>query len=207
MSALPPQPSDEHLAQLAQAGDDGAFETLIRRFEGRVYRLALHWCGRDADAREITQDTFVSAYRHLNRFQPTRSFTTWLFTIARRKWIDHNRRTPRDGEAQIPELADPDDPCVLMTRQEAGHDLWCLARQVLSAAQFQALWLHYVENLSVREIARVMHKTQPHIKVLLFRARAVLGRALQNRSRPGTASEGRAVPSEVPMPRLIHPAS
>lgn len=171
--------SDEHLAQRAQRDDGAAFEALVHRFEARIYRFVLHSCGQAADAREVTQDVFVSAYFNLNRFDPARSFTTWLFTIARRKCIDRSRRTRPVFEDKTPELPDPDDPSVLLARREAGRDLWRVARRVLSESQFQTLWLRYAEDLSVREIGRVMHKTLPHVKVLLFRARSVLGRELQ----------------------------
>jgi len=171
--------SDEHLAQRARAGDEAAFEALVQRFEGRVYRFALHCCPQEADAREVTQDTFVSAYFHLQRFDPARSFTTWLFAIARRKCVDRLRRAQPPAEEALPELADADDPSVLLARREAGQSLWAIARRALRPAQFQALWLRYAEELSVRDIARVLGKTRPHVKVLLFRGRSLLGRELR----------------------------
>ncbi|MDW8308391.1 MAG: sigma-70 family RNA polymerase sigma factor [Verrucomicrobiales bacterium] len=183
--------TDEELAHRAQAGEVGAFETLVERFEARIYRFALHWCGREADAREVTQDTFVAAYLHLNRFDSAHAFVTWLFTIARRKCIDHARRAPVVGAEPIGEEADTDDPFELMARREACDDLWALARRVLPATQFQTLWLHYVEDLSVRDVARVTGKTLPHVKVLLFRARRTLGRELRVRS----ALEGASAPA------------
>jgi RNA polymerase sigma-70 factor (ECF subfamily) len=79
----------------------------------------------------------------------------------------------------MPEPQDDDDPAELLARQEERQGLWGLARRRLPEAQFQALWLRYAEDLSVAGIAQVLHKTQTHVKVLLFRARRVLARELK----------------------------
>jgi RNA polymerase sigma-70 factor (ECF subfamily) len=171
--------SDEQVARRAQAGEWAGFDELVRRFEARIYRFVLNCCGHAVDARELTQETFVTAYQHLHQFDASRSLTTWLFTIARRKCIDRGRRARPVCEDELPELPDTDDPATLLDRREAAQDLWRRARGVLSEAQFQVLWLRYAEDLSVREVARVVRKTQPHVKVLLFRARRVLAQALK----------------------------
>jgi len=170
--------SDEQLAQRSQTADWASFDELVRRYELRIYRFAFNCCGHEADARELTQETFVSAYQHLQKYDSARSFATWLFTIARRKCIDRSRRPRRDCVDEIPDLPDTNDPTVLIGQREAAEDLWRTARRVLSETQFQALWLHYVEDLSIREVARVMRRMQPHVKVLLFRARRVLAKEL-----------------------------
>lgn len=175
--------SDEQLAQRSQADDWASFEELVRRYEARIYRFAFNCCRHEADARELTQETFVSAYQHLRKYDPALSFATWLFTIARRKCIDRSRRPRREFLNEIPDLPDTDDPAELIGRREAAEDLWSVARRVLSAAQFQTLWLHYVEDLSVRDIACVMRRLQPHVKVLLFRARRVLAKELEQAGR------------------------
>jgi RNA polymerase sigma-70 factor, ECF subfamily len=187
---------DEQLAQRSQADDWGSFDELVRRYEVRIYRFAFNCCGHETDARELTQETFVSAYQHLQKYDPALSFTTWLFTIARRKCIDRSRRPRREFLSEIPDLPDTNDPSELIGRREAAEDLWRTARRVLSGAQFQTLWLHYVEDLSVREVARVMCRLQPHVKVLLFRARRALAKELEpgemeKQSRPRALVPGR----------------
>ncbi len=174
--------SDEQLARLAQRGDWASFDELVRRFEARIYGFVLNCCGHEADARELTQEAFVGAYQHLGKFDPSRSFATWLFTIARRKCIDRRRGAWRMVESDVPELTDADDPSVLVARREAADGLWRTARRVLSEAQFQTVWLHYAEDLAVRDVARVMRRTQTHVKVTLFRARKVLARELEHRA-------------------------
>ena len=87
----PPTISDEALARAAQAGALASFEELVRRYEARIFRFVANSCRSGADAREITQEAFVSAFLHLREFDPDRSFQTWLFTIARRKCVDRHR--------------------------------------------------------------------------------------------------------------------
>jgi RNA polymerase sigma-70 factor (ECF subfamily) len=114
----------------------------------------------------------------IGQFDPARSFLTWLFTIARHKWIDRCRVARPPATEPPPEQADLDDPATLLIRCEEGRNLWAVARQILPDLQFQALWLKYAEDLSVRDVARVLRRTQTHVKVLLFRARIALGREL-----------------------------
>jgi RNA polymerase sigma-70 factor (ECF subfamily) len=192
-----PQPlSDEELARQVQAGSLEAFEQLLYRYEGRIFRFVNSLCRREADAREITQDAFVRAFQAIARFDARRPFAPWLFTIARRKCIDHCRSAPLLADGPPAEEPDLDDPAELLARREDSQDLWRLARLRLPEAQFQALWLRYVEDLTVAQIARVMRKTTIHVKVLLFRARHGLGRELEN---PAAASRaGHTAPAHAP---------
>jgi RNA polymerase sigma-70 factor (ECF subfamily) len=171
--------SDEDLARQSQAGDLAAFEEIVRRYENRIYSFVFQSCGHDADAREVTQDTFVRAFAAIAQFDPRRPFAAWLFTIARRKGIDCFRARIRgDGQA-APEEMDPDDPAELLARREEAQNLWRRARASLPGVQFQSLWLRYAEDMDIASIARVLGKTQTHVKVLLFRARHTLAVELE----------------------------
>jgi RNA polymerase sigma-70 factor (ECF subfamily) len=173
-----PSLTDQELARQTQAGSLAAFEELVYRYEGRIYGFVANFCGNGADAREVTQDTFVRAFQAIERFDPGRSFAPWLFTIARRKCLDRHRGARPTVDDPVPELADEDDPAELLARQEERQNLWELARRKLPKPQFQALWLKYAEDMNVGDIAQVLRKTQTHAKVLLFRARQALGREL-----------------------------
>jgi RNA polymerase sigma-70 factor (ECF subfamily) len=171
--------SDEALARQSQSGDFAAFEELVRRYENRIYSFIFQSCGCDADAREITQDTFVRAFEAIARFDPSRPFAAWLFTIARRKGINCFRTRMREVGQPAPEPIDADDPAELLARREEAQELWRRARAWLPDAQFQALWLRYAEDMAIAHIARVLGKTQTHIKVMLFRARHTLAAELE----------------------------
>ncbi len=174
-----------------------AFEELVHRYEDRVYGFVAHWCGKSADAREVTQDTFVRAFQAIDRFDCRRGFAPWLFTIARRKCIDRHRAALSAAAALMPEGPDDNDPAELLARQEERRGLWELARRCLPETQFQSLWLRYVEELSVAGIAQVLRKTQTHVKVLLFRARTALGRELKAAEMPAAVAKI-AVPHALP---------
>ena len=177
--------SDEELARQTQAGSLVAFEELVYRYEGRIYGFAANSRRNGTDAREVTQDTFVRAFQAIGQFDGRRGFAAWLFAIARRKCIDQYRTVPPVSDEAVPEQTDDNDPAELLARQEERQDLWGLARRRLPESQFQALWLRYAEGMSVAGIAQVLRKTQTHIKVLLFRARQVLGRELRAGAAPG----------------------
>ena len=182
-----PMINDEELARQAQAGSLSAFEDLVSRYEGRLFRFLVQGTQNETDAADLTQETLVAAYQNLARFQSSRSFATWVFTIARRKQIDHFRARGRAaGRAVVvTEPIDEDDPGRMVERGEESGRLWSSARAVLSESQFQALWLKYTEDLSVAEIARVLGLTRVHVKVILFRARVRLAEVLERADLPG----------------------
>ena len=178
MTAEPPSVSDEELARQTQAGSFDAFEQLVERYEHRVHAFVIQFCRNATDAREITQDTFVKAFQSMAQFDSRRVFAAWLFTIARRKSIDRHRAATPVVDESIPEQPDYNDPAQLLADREDRQNLWQLARRRLGENQFQALWLRYAEDMDVAQIAQVLGKTRVHIKVLIFRARQILGREL-----------------------------
>src|SRR5262245_47115468 len=105
-----PSPSDEVLARRTQAGSMEAFEELVLRYEQRIYAFGCQTCRNGMDAAEITQETFVKAYQAIAQFDSKRRFAPWLFTIARRKCVDHFRAIRPTSNESEPELSDSNDP-------------------------------------------------------------------------------------------------
>jgi RNA polymerase sigma-70 factor, ECF subfamily len=176
----PPTTCDEELARQSQAGSLSSFEELVYRHEGRIFRFLVRCCRHEEDARELTQTTFVTAFRSLHLYQPARPFAAWLLTIARHKFIDHYRRARFDFTLDgLPEASDHDDPSAILERREQQRDIWEQVRGLVGPDQFSALWLKYQEDLSIKEIAGVLRRTQTSVKVLLFRARQTLIRDLR----------------------------
>jgi RNA polymerase sigma-70 factor, ECF subfamily len=193
--------SDEDLARETQAGSLAAFEELVYRYQQRIYAFVTQCCRNSADAQELTQDTFVRAFQAIAQFDPRRGLAPWLFTIARRKCIDHHRAAPPAmAEEPMPDLSDLVDPSELLARREERESLWQIARRRLPEAQFQALWLRYADDMSVAGIARVLGKTQTHVKVLLFRARNALGRELKAAQVSGGPTEPARISPGHPNP-------
>lgn len=189
---------DAELVRGAQAGSNACFAQLVCRYEARLLRFLLQRTRRLHDAEDLLQDTFVRAYERIASYDPRWRLTTWLYTIAARLACSHHRKR---RAALLPEPArtedDAPDPADIAADNEQRDNLWSLAAQTLSDNQYRALWLRYAEGMSVKEISRVMKKTQTHVKVLLFRGRSGLGRRLT----AAAAAAGRAnVPAEVPAP-------
>jgi RNA polymerase sigma-70 factor, ECF subfamily len=165
-------PSNEELACRAQVGCIDSLDQLLRRFQTPVLHF-LQRRGFSADAEDLTQETFLRAYENLHRYNRRWPFSTWLFTIARRTSLNHRRRLRPTADTRVVEAALATSPVPLetMIADESRRRLWDRADDVLSDDQATALWLHYVEDMPAREIARVLGRSWASVKVMLFRAR------------------------------------
>lgn len=211
MNADPQADTDEELARQAQAGSLSSFEELVYRYEVRIFRFVANNCRNESDAQDVTQQTFVGAYLNIRQFDIRRSFATWLFTIARRKCIDRHRANRPLPAEQTAEFLEEEDPSTLLAQREAGEDLWRLARGALPELQFHTLWLRYAEDMSTKEISRVLRKTQTHVKVLLFRARTLLGLELEKQrvhakaiTQAAMRPDEKLPPNKLPQRATVH---
>src|SRR5262249_30356594 len=99
---------DRELLSRAQAGDMSAFEALVGRHEEKVYGLAFRMTRSEADAAEIAQDTFLSAYQHLAEFRGEAAFGSWVHRIAANNALMRLRRQEGGGMGRDDELAGPE---------------------------------------------------------------------------------------------------
>lgn len=177
-----PSLTDEQLALAAQGGCRASFELIVLRMHGPLLGYLRRLSASREDAEDLVQDTFVRAYRKLDRYRADWRLSTWLFTIARRLWINHGRQSQRmrrtweeAGEvARLAATAAPVrvvGPAVDMMAAEERQQLWQIAAAVLSEPQYTALWLFYAEGLPVAEIARVLRRSPAGVKAVMFRAR------------------------------------
>lgn len=154
----------------AQQGCQDSFARLVEHYGARVYNYLYQMTRNAHDAEDLTQDTFLKAYRGLWRCNHPDQFVAWLLTIARRTGLNHFRAArptePIDPEHHV----DPNDPATLTADHDDHRRVWEIAR-TLKPKQFEALWLHYAEGLSVAEIARVTARPLIYVRVLLHRAR------------------------------------
>ncbi len=170
------QLSDEELAAEAQAGSRSYFEELVYRYSHRLFHFLRPRVGTVQDTEDLVQETFLKVYRNIHRFDITYKFSTWLYTTATRLATSFYRKN-RPGESPFVSTASSPDPQETMLREEDSRNLWNMAKR-LQPNQFQALWLRYMEDMSLKEIAGVMKKNQVHVRVLLHRARLHLGKRL-----------------------------
>jgi RNA polymerase sigma-70 factor (ECF subfamily) len=169
-----------------QAASREAFAPLVAQHHEAIYNFLLGMTRSPHDAEDLTQETFLKAWKAFARFDQRSSFSSWLFTIARRTAYNHFRsRRPVLDPADAPEPTDHSDPSSILSRREAGSDLWRLAR-TLKPNHYEALWLRYGEGFSMAETARIMGVHLLYARVLIHRARRQLARLLQ--TRPGYLS-------------------
>ncbi len=164
---MPPSEStdDATLARLAQGGSSPAFGEIVRRHHARVFAFLLALTRHRQDAEDLTQETFLRAWDKIHRFDPALPMLPWLLTIARRQSIAALRKS----RPLPPDLPEP----------ESGADsriprLWELARRHLAPESFGALWLHYHDELPLKQVASILGKREGAVKVLLHRARKSL---------------------------------
>ncbi|MCK4760574.1 MAG: sigma-70 family RNA polymerase sigma factor [Candidatus Aminicenantes bacterium] len=166
------QLSDEELALRAGAGSHFYFEELVYRYSQRLFFYLRPKIATDQDTEDLVQETFLKIYRSIGRYDPDYKFSTWIYTTAGRLAISYYRKK-REVETGFEAAADVPGPAESMIRRETFQNIWSAAR-ALQKDQYRALYLRYVEDMPVKEIARVMKKTGIHVRVLLHRARLKL---------------------------------
>ena len=168
--------SSEELARRSQHGCRASFAELVNRYSVRLFHFLCHRMNNAQDVEDLVQETFIRAFEHISSYRSSYCFSTWLFTIARRLAATHLRSAKR--AQPVPEARSAESgPLEAMVRREATQNIWTAARE-LSANQYQVLWLRYAEEMPIKQVARVMGKSQVGVRVLLHRARAELGEAL-----------------------------
>jgi RNA polymerase sigma-70 factor, ECF subfamily len=178
--------TDEQLAASAQQGSVAAFSELVERYQARLFRFLLVRCTSPADAEDAIQDTFMNAYRYIDSFNPRWRFSTWLFRIALRNAAKMTRvAVAAQGEAP----GDGGDPLATCIAVSDRQNLWLTARAVLSADAYSAMWLRYVEDMSVREVARALGRSISWTKVILLRSRRQLSAELASGKETGADGE------------------
>ena len=170
---------DAELAVLAQAGDREAFGELVSRYAAPARRLARAILGDPDDADDAAQDAFLSALRHLGRFDPARPFAPWLMRIVANAAGDRRRRRRvREAQELSPGLAGrdagPDVEADRRTFQAALRE----ALATLPERQRIAVVLFDVEGYSHREVGEILNIPEGTARSDVFHARRTLREAL-----------------------------
>lgn len=185
--------ADEALMLAYAHGDASSFERLYARHKGPTYRYLLRHTSERATADELHQDLWLKVVHARNRYAPDARFTTWLYTLARHRLIDHwrSRRgvhfTSLDDDADVDTDADPadgaaaggDDPLTLTIDAQAGRRL-VAALAGVPAPQRDAFLLHVEAGLSLDEIAQLADVPAETIKSRLRYAYRKLRAALED---------------------------
>lgn len=160
----------------ARDGSSRAMDELWRRYRRRLFLFVRRRVGTEQDAEDIVQDSFVKAMRYIDRFDGRYRFSSWLYTLCQQLVISHYRR--RKVESLDGDYPQSDDgPAEVAEGDSLKERLWQLASS-LPQKQFDVIWLRYVEELSVKEVAKTLSLSGINVRVLLHRARLALTQAV-----------------------------
>lgn len=183
---------DEELVRHFLAGDEGAFDILVVRYQDRLFNFSMRFTSNASDAEEIVQETFIKAYKGLGRFRGDARVSTWLFQIAKNLCINkfHRKRRRMDHRKVSIQQSQHDDDLPLVQIEAEGPDAFdVLANQeindVLQEAITEldphfrsALILRDIEDLDYSEIAEILEVPVGTVKSRIHRARQELQRRL-----------------------------
>jgi RNA polymerase sigma-70 factor (ECF subfamily) len=193
--------TDEELVAKTVAGDAESFNQLIKRWERPIYALAYRTIGRDEDARDVCQETFLRAFRALPGFKGQAKFSSWLYRITLnlcRDWIRRQRRTPVVSAPEgvdIVELASEQGPIESIEDLVARSQLTRTvgeAMRLLPEEQRTAIILKEYHGLTFQEIADLQGCPLSTVKTRLYQGLSVLRRHLDVKGRTGVRTTEKA---------------
>ena len=198
---MPPAdaPTDEELAARAAAGDTTAFEALVTRHQERVWRIAARLTASEADAQDVIQETFLSAFRELGSFRGASRFATWLYRIAanaaRMQRRRHRRRRTEPLDDYLPRF----DEDGRHTAAPAALEIASRAEEILDRERLaararegldrlpdtcrEAFVLRDLEEMTSNEVAALLGITTAAVRQRVHRARLLLRGYLSHLSR------------------------
>jgi RNA polymerase sigma-70 factor (ECF subfamily) len=194
--------TDEELVSRSQGGDVDSFNQLILRWERPIYALAYRVIGREEDARDVCQETFLRAWRALPRFKGEAKFSSWLYRITLnlcRDWIRKQRRAPVSQlpeDVDVLEMAAATGPTESIEDLAARRELTAVVEEamaLLPAEQRTAIILKEYHGMTFQEIADLQGCPLSTVKTRLYQGLSVLRRHLER--------QGQLVP-EMVTPRL-----
>ena len=192
------EPRDEDLVRRYLEGDGDAFASLVKRHERRVFNLSLRMTGSEEDARDATQDAFLSALRKLSSFRGEAAFTTWLHRVAVNACYDVLRKKQRepmlDRGGEEGERSGP-EPTPVPDIADASDLSIDVQRALLAVPEdFRVVMiLHDVRDLPQEEISAILEIAVGTVKSRLHRGRVALAKAMgieRERPAPRDPSDG-----------------
>lgn len=183
---------DLALVNRARQEDAAAYDQLIRKYQERIYATIYHMTSNHEDANDLTQETFIKAYRALKSFKGDSSFYTWIYRIAINKTINFLKQRKNRVHMSLNDMDfnaenDP-DMVALVSDKTPRRDLGIselseklnAALQKLSEPHRMVVTLHDVQGLSHDEIAKIMDCNVGTVRSRLFYARQQLQATLSD---------------------------
>ena len=179
---------DPELIRRCLAGENSAWEELLKGHTRKVYNLCYRFCGRPSDAEDLTQEIFIKIFQMLKTYDPAQgAFFTWLSRVARNHLVDHYRRTRKDRVtssledegAGIEEKSGPGEGPVAQVESRERKDLLQAALDRLSPDMREAVVLRDLQDLDYEEIALILGVPEGTVKSRINRGRLELARVLK----------------------------
>lgn len=186
----PSRAAEEAFVARLKARDETAFNELVELYQQRVFALVFRMMGRRAEAEEITQDTFVQTFRHIDKFRGDSKLSTWLFRVAVNLTKNRMKRNSRRGAGLKQDLDSVADHTELGSAEGVsvgsverpdelaqGRQLEVIVKQAIMELEpdfRQLVILRDVEDLSYEEIAEVTSLPRGTVKSRIHRGRAQL---------------------------------
>lgn len=172
--------TDESLIASIASGDAIKFETLMRRYNQRLYRVSRSIVNNDAEAEDVVQDTYVAVYRNLSQFERRAQFSTWITRIAVHHALARVKRLRPQSYGDMSQLCEANTQRVESRSPEdhaASSELGVILKRAverLPGRLRSAYVMRYVEGLSTSEVAECLRISLGNVKVRLHRARELL---------------------------------
>jgi RNA polymerase sigma-70 factor (ECF subfamily) len=186
------EPSDTELIAAVRKGEVEKFETLITRYQPRVFATARRHARREDEVQDIVQEVFIKAFQKLDSFRAEAPFEHWLMRMAVRTCYDFLRSHQRNRETTLTDLSDPErdwlerfaaSPEDNGKNTDAARALVERMMAQLSPKARLVITLLEIEDRSVKEIAQLTGWSVPLVKVRAFRARAQMKKILETLTR------------------------
>jgi RNA polymerase sigma-70 factor, ECF subfamily len=178
---------DEQLpVREAKAGEPDAWRALFKRYQLPLYVYVFELVRHEQTSLDIVQETFISAARNIGGLREDRKFGSWLFSIAHQKCVQHWRKqrpkeVPIDGDEDGEDYAEADaGPEELLIRKEQEEQFMKLLEE-LAAPHRAVLLLHFVEDFSIEEIARITETAPGTVKSRLHYAKKALRKLMEGK--------------------------
>ena len=183
-------PDDKELVRACQKGDMRAFETLVNRYQKKVYWIAYNFVGDAEDATDLAQEAFIRVYKSIDRFDQKYNFYTWLYRIVVNLAIDALRKQALLRPAAIDDVGEVASSGPLPEDTLATNEVARLVRRILDRLppKFRTVMvLRELQGLSSKEIASIVGTTHPTVRWRLHRARRIFKEEWERTVRGGDA--------------------
>lgn len=174
---------DQFHIQRALKGDAKAYAGLVERYQHMVYTLCMKMLDHTGIAEEVAQDVFVKCFRSLSSYNGKARFSTWLYRITYNACVDELKRMKRHRteDLQLAEHQMDADVAEELLESKDRKSIIGNAIQQLSKEDRMIVLLFYYEDMSIKEIGKVMDMTANNVKVKLFRCREKLAELLEDK--------------------------